>query len=159
MKADKYPTEASINKLIYTFESIGIKKIEKIVQYTKISSEEIGLPPYIEVYNLGFGDWDNQQEDYSDEIRSNNGDTNKVLATVANTTKEFWSSYPDAVLYFKGSQPLGEQPIRTRLYQMGINRYFNEISEVADVYGLSEDGWQVFKADKNYTAFLISKKD
>lgn len=159
MKLEKYTTEASINKLTYIFESIGQKVIVKVVEYSKLNPAFIGLPSEIEVYNLGFGDWDDSIKDFNDQITSNNGDTDKVLATVANTTNEFWEEYPDAFLYFKGSQPFGEKPLRTRLYQMSMNRYFTEINKVADIFGLTDAGWEIFIVDKNYIAFLISRKD
>jgi hypothetical protein len=158
MKIEKYITETSVNRLRYTFESIGIRVITKIIVYTKIPPYYLDLPSEYEVYNLGFGDWNEEKDDFDDKIESNNGDTEKVLATVANTTIEFWEEYPEAYIYFRGSQPLGEKPRRTRLYQMGINRYFTEINPTANIFGLTDYDWEAFEQNKNYNAFLISKK-
>jgi hypothetical protein len=88
-----------------------------------------------------------------------NGDPEIVLATVAGTVFNFWLEYPHALIFFMGSVPEGEKPRRTRLYQMKINRYFEEISLVTDVSGLTEYGWEVFSKEKNYIAFLISQKN
>lgn len=159
MKLEKYTTQSSVDKLSYTFESIGIKTIIKVVEYTQLNPQLIGLYSDVQVYNLGFGDWNDDIQDFDDHIKSNNGDTEKVLSTVANTTNEFWEEYPDAFLYFKGSQPFGDKPLITRLYQMNMNRYFNDISKIADIFGLTESGWEIFTGNKNYIAFLISRKN
>ena len=59
MKIEKYRTESTIDKLVFSFESIGSKIIEKKVLFTPIEdSENYGLPPMINLYNLAFGDWD-----------------------------------------------------------------------------------------------------
>ena len=57
-----------------------------------------------------------------------------------------------------GSVPEGEKPRRTRLYQMKINRYFSEISNIVDIGGYNGRKWEDFKNNENYTAFLISPK-
>jgi hypothetical protein len=160
MNVEKYTTKSTVSSLIYTFDSIGTKTIKKVVIYSKIEYPEyIGLPPDAEVYNLGFGDLDKETGGIDDKIESRNGDTEKVLATVANTANEFWEEYPDALLFFRGSQPLGEKPLRTRLYQMGLNKYMSEINTIADVFGFIENEWEDFEINKNYNAFLILRKD
>jgi hypothetical protein len=45
--------------------------------------------------------------------------------------------------------------VRTRLYQMGIVANWNEIEPLLHVYGFAEDGWQPFKKNINYEAFLV----
>jgi hypothetical protein len=50
-----------------------------------------------------------------DSIRSNNGDRDKVLATVAFTALDFTDEFPEALIVMEGSTSA-----RTRLYQMGI---------------------------------------
>ena len=160
MQIEKYKTENTVNKLIYTFESVGEKVIKKKVIYSKfIDSQDIGLPPYMNVYNLALGDLDEKTGELDDQVASNNGDMEKVLATVAGTTTNFWNEYPEALIYFEGSQPKGQELLRTYLYQRKINRYFSEISEIANVFGLSDNGWEKLIVNKNYRAFLISQKD
>ena len=154
MQIEKYQTETTINKLVFSFKSIGSRTIEKRVLFTPISdSENYGLPPMINLYNLAFGDWDEILEDIDDSVRSNNGDTDKVLATVANTVIEFWEEYPEVPLFMTGSTPS-----RTRLYQKGISKNYTEINQKADVYGLFNYEWERYKLDKNYDAFLILRK-
>jgi hypothetical protein len=159
MQLDKYYTETTVGSLTYTFESIGRTIIKKVVQYSKMPPSYIGLSSDSNVYNLAFGDWDDEINDFSDQITSNNGDMEKVLATVANTASIFWSEYPNTFIYFEGSQPEGKEYLRTYLYQKKLNRYFRDISTVALVFGLTDYGWELFTVNKNYSAFLISQKD
>ena len=159
MQIEKYQVETTIDSLIYTFESVGKTTIKKVVEYTKINPFYIGLPSNANVYNLAFGDWDDEINDFKDTITSNNGDMEKVLATVANTANSFWIEYPDSFIYFVGSQLKGEEALRTYLYQKKINRYFEDINNVALVFGLTEYGWESFVENKNYTAFLILQKN
>jgi len=84
---------------------------------------------------------------------SNNQDTKKVLATVAKTVIEFLEEHPTAVITAKGSTKA-----RTRLYQMGIAQFWNEIGGRYDVKGFLDRNWQPFEKGKNFEAFLIFKK-
>jgi hypothetical protein len=158
MQIEKYYTETGIDNLIYTFESAGEKLIKKIVEYSKLNPIYVGLPIDTEVYNLAFGDWNDEIDDYEDKVESRNGDMEKVLATVANTALKFWEEYPEAKIFFQGSLVTGENPRRTRLYQMKLNHYFNEINKTVHIRGYGDIGWEDFKNNKNYIAFLISPK-
>jgi hypothetical protein len=159
MQIEKYKTESTVDNLIYTFESVGEKVIQKMVIYSKIENpEDVGLSFDSIVYNLGFGDFDYKTGELDDQIISKNGDTEKVLATVANTVNKFWTLYPNASIFFMGSVPDGEKPQRTRLYQMKINRYFFEIINSVDIRGYTGSKWENFEKNENYTAFLISRK-
>jgi hypothetical protein len=45
MQIEKYKTESTVDNLIYTFESVGEKVIQKMVVYIRIDSPtDIGLP-------------------------------------------------------------------------------------------------------------------
>ena len=159
MQIEKYKTESTVDNLIYTFESVGEKVIQKMVVYSKVENPEyIGLSSDSIVYNLGFGDFDKKTGEIDDQIISKNGDTEKVLATVAETANKFWMLYPNASIFFMGSIPEGEKPRRTRLYQMKINRYFADISNIVNIRGYNGRQWEDFKNNENYMAFLISKK-
>ena len=88
---EKYKTESTVDSLTYTFESVGERVIQKVVVYTRIKEpESIGMTTGTIVYNLDFGDFNGQKESLDDQIVSKNGDTEKVLATVADTISEFW---------------------------------------------------------------------
>jgi hypothetical protein len=121
MQIEKYETESTVSSLIFTFDSVGERIIKKRVIYSKFDNpEDIGLSYDSIVYNLGFGDFNEETGDLDDQIVSKNGDTEQVLATVAGTVFDFWIEYPDALIFFIGSIPEGEKARRTRLYQMKI---------------------------------------
>lgn len=80
-----YSAEDELN--IFEFDSIGKKgKIKKIVQYTEMSVKGY--------YNLGFGDLDIETREVNDEVITNNGDGQKVLATVVSTLYAFTGKIP-----------------------------------------------------------------
>ena len=119
--------------------------IIKVIQYTPTN-----IP---NVYNLGFGDKNNNTGDISDSITSNNGDREKVLSTVAYTTLEFLNKYPNYSVL-----AVGLTPARTRLYQIGIMKNLSEISDEISILGLYNDNWIPLKKGLNFDAFLASKK-
>jgi hypothetical protein len=105
MKYPKYPIVAN-DPLSYEFYSEGPQgRIKKSVVYSHIEGN---------LYNLGFGDWNEELKGLDDSSRSNNGDRDKVLATVAYTALDFIGQFPDAQIFAEGSTSA-----RTRLYQMG----------------------------------------
>jgi len=119
-----------------------------LVQYTDTGSEN--------VYNLAFGDYDEKTISINDLSITNNGDSLKVLATVASTVYAFTDKYPNAWIFATGSTL-----VRTRLYRMGITNNLEEIKEDFKVYGLTIEGndWDEFIAGEDYDAFLITKKE
>ncbi len=144
MKLPKYQVTASADYHTYFFFSEGPRgKIAKAVMYSPISET---------LYNLGFGDYNEELQEIDDFSRSNNGDSDKILATVAFTVLDFTSVFPRARIYIEGSTPA-----RTRLYQIGIAGNLLEINEIFQVYGLFNDNWELFRKDKPYNSFLITK--
>src|SRR6476659_8472506 len=100
----------------YEFYSEGPKgKIKKVVRFSRISEDPV-------VYNLGFGDED-EDGSVNDNAISNNGDRDKVLATVANTIIDFTNHHGNHYIYAAGSTES-----RTRLYQMGISQLWDKIN-------------------------------
>lgn len=85
-------------------------------------------------YNLGFGDLDIETREINDEIITNNGDGQKVLATVVSTMYAFTGKNPDAYVYATGSSES-----RTRLYRMGITNNLEELKKDFYVFGLRND--------------------
>ena len=84
---------------------------------------------------------------------SDNGDTEKVLATVVAAVYAFLDSYPTAYVYAQGSTKA-----RTRLYRMGINRFYEDIQRDFYLYGrIGEDFWD-FEPDVEYEGFLAQRK-
>jgi hypothetical protein len=76
-----------------------------------------------------------------------------VLSTVAAIVYDFTKQYPESWVVAKGSTHA-----RTRLYRMGIANHFNEITDLFDVYGLTDINWVHFELRKDYDAFLIQRK-
>lgn len=101
-----YSYKASPSFLDYEFVSEGPKgKIKKVVRFTKIDDS---------VYNLAFGDLEEDTGEINDSVISNNNDSSKVLATVAMIVKDFSLRYPDEWIV-----AIGSTHSRTRLYRMG----------------------------------------
>src|SRR6267142_2175099 len=132
MKYPKYPIEKRENPFVFVFVSDGPHgKIKKGVYYAKIGSN---------LFNLGFGDWNKEPLELDDSSRSNNGDRDKVLATVAHTALSFTDQFPEARIFIEGSTAA-----RTRLYQMGIAANLREITCNFEIQGLREGGWELFQ--------------
>ncbi len=116
MTLDRYPYYANSSFFDFEFESKGAKgAIKKIARFTRIG---------VNLYNFGFGDLDSITGDLSDKSVSNNGDKDKVLATVAAIIYDFTSLFLDAAIFIKGSTAA-----RTRWYQMNINAHWKEIEK------------------------------
>lgn len=140
-----YPYKTNENYLDYEFISSGPKgHIKKVVRFSKIRKN---------IYNLGFGDLDEETGDISDIVVTNNSDSYKVLATVAATVNDFTIKYHGSWIIAQGSTPS-----RTRLYRMGISNNWPEISRNFDIFGLSNNEWEPFEPNRDYEAFLIRRK-
>lgn len=145
MQLPRYNALANTTHTTYEFLSSGkTRTIKKVVLYTEISPG---------VFNLGFGDWDEIEQVVKDHLRTNNGDREKVLATVAGTVIDFMHYHPHVILFAQG-----ETPAKTRLYQMGINSNWHEISQLFDIIGFANNNWETFKQGKNYEAFALKAK-
>ena len=137
---------------IYSFESTGNKGvIVKVIQFDPINLDET---IFEKVYNLGFGDYDPITDTVDDKVNSNNGDRDLVLVSVAASALDFLNENPNFTLHATGSTPE-----RTRLYQMGINRFYDEIIVNYVVWGLTKDkDWKLFERNSNYQAFVMRKR-
>jgi len=147
MKYKKYDYTADKELYFYEFTSIGRKgEIKKVVEYSKMNIEGY--------YNLAFGDFDIETNEINDKVVTNNGDSLKVLSTVASTLYAFTGKYPNAQIFATGSNEA-----RTRLYRMGITNNLVEIQEDFDVYGMKTDEtFEKFVVGEDYLGFLITRK-
>jgi hypothetical protein len=147
MKLDKYELKSGEQLEAFEFVSVGDRgRIPKIVQYTPTN--------YKDLYNLGFGDKNSDTGEIDDTVISNNGDSEKVLATVVATLYAFIDKHKEAMVYATGSTKS-----RTRLYRMGITKYLDEIKEDFEIYGQIENEWEEFRKDVDYEAFLVKLKE
>ena len=140
---------------LFLFDSVGPKgKLKKAVIYSE-------LKDFPGIYNIGLGTikMDDNGKEYIDgsEI-SDNGDRNKILATVALTALEFINKHPDSKIYLTGIDKA-----RTRLYQMAINHAYEDLCYTFTIQGdLSENegvyDLHPFTRNVNYTGFVIAKR-
>lgn len=105
------------------------------------------------LFNLGFGDKNEETGQLDDRVATNNGDSIKVLATVASTVYLFTNLFPNAVISATGSTQA-----RTRLYRVVISNNLETIKRDFEVFGLLGGEWEIFRADTDYQAFLIKRK-
>jgi hypothetical protein len=88
-----------------------------------------------------------------DEAISNNGDSEQVLATVVSAVLAFTNLNKEAWVYATGSTKS-----RTRLYRMGISKYFDEVKQDFHIFGMLDGEWQEFEKEIDYTAFVVRRK-
>jgi hypothetical protein len=84
---------------------------------------------------------------------SNNGDGDKVLRTNAHIIYDFTGFYTSATVFIKGSTSS-----RTRAYQIGISKYWDEIEPYFEIWGSKDDEWRPFEKGMNFEAFLGRRK-
>lgn len=146
MNLPKYQLRAENSLILFEFTSEGINgRIPKLVKFSETHIQD--------VYNLGFGDKNSETGDIDDLAVSNNGDTEKILATVVSAVYAFTDKYPHTWIYATGSTPA-----RTRMYRIGITKHMNEASKYFEIYGMLNNEWLVFDKGIEFDAFLIKRK-
>ncbi|OJV18343.1 MAG: hypothetical protein BGO21_22560 [Dyadobacter sp. 50-39] len=148
MELHTYPLAKTSDLKSYSFWSAGPNGfVRKVIKFQLISHEK-------QLYNLAFGDCALDSEFVDDRAVSNNGDTQIILATVATAASQFMADHPGATVLATGSTVS-----RTRLYQMGISKFFVEISSKFAVKGYLNGDWLHFERNNNYEAFLLEHKE
>ena len=129
--------------LRFEFESVGKERVvKKVIRYAETNIS--GL------YNLSLVDvLINGAE--SDTAITDNGDMEKILATVLSTFPLFLNRYPDCQIFFMGSTPT-----RTRLYQIAIRRELTTALKLFSINGLTDNGLEPFVADRTHKAFIFA---
>jgi hypothetical protein len=95
----------------FYFISQGKRSIIKCIRFTPIDEDR-------SMYNLSLLDWDEENENFSDDLISNNGDVEMVFYTIANCMVTFFIQEPLAVIYFAGNSDA-----RNRLYRIYLNKF------------------------------------
>lgn len=140
MKLDRYQLKAGRTLTTFEFMSEGPKgQIVKLVQFQRMN-----LP---NLYNLAFGDLNPLTGKLDDKVVTDNGDSEKVLATVVDAVYAFTGQYPEAWVYATGSTET-----RTRLNRIGINRYFDIVVQDFDIMGEYRSEWEWYEKGKDYQA-------
>lgn len=146
MTLDRYELKAGQNLTTFEFLSEGRKgQIVKVIQFEPMNLENL--------YNLAFGDKNPDTGALDDKVVTDNGDSEKVLATVVAAVYAFADRYPDTWVYATGSTAS-----RTRLYRMGINKYFDMVSADFDIMGEHKSQWEWYEFGKDYQAFAVRRK-
>lgn len=146
MKLPRYELKAEKSLMVFEFVSEGPKgEIPKLIKYSETNLKDL--------YNLAFGDKNLKTGEIDDTIVSNNGDSEKALATVVSTVYAFCDKHPESWIFATGSSKS-----RTRLYRMGITKYIDEVEKDFDVYGLRDNEWEEFVKEIEYDAFLVKHK-
>ncbi|WAC14793.1 DUF6934 family protein [Dyadobacter pollutisoli] len=107
-----------------------------------------------ELFNIGFGVWDQTRQAVDDKIQTRNDDMRLILGTITVIVLEFLQNYPFAYVYAEGSTLA-----RTRLYQREISKILDELPGDLLLYGLisAEDiGFIKFRRGINFEGFLLS---
>jgi hypothetical protein len=130
---------------VFDFISIGKKgPIPKRITFT---NTELAY-----VYNLAFGDVD-ENGDLDDFRISDNGDRNKILATVFYIVEAYTRKFPERWIYFKGSTVE-----RTRLYRIAVGLNFEELSQKFEIFALVNEELKPFCKNMAISAFVIKRK-
>jgi hypothetical protein len=109
--------------------------------------------PWSNVYNLAFGDI--TESGSVDDLKiSDNGDRNKILATILRVVETYTDRFSERYVYFRGSTEH-----RTRLYRMAIGLNLEELSVRFEIYVdiSGELDFVPFQKGLNVKAFLIKR--
>jgi hypothetical protein len=146
MKLPRYELKAEKSLMVFEFTSEGPKgQIPKLIKFSETTLKGF--------YNLAFGDKNLETGEIDDTVVSNNGDSEQVLATVVSAVYSFTEQENEAWVYATGSTKS-----RTRLYRMGITKYFDEVKQDFLVFGLRDGEWEDFTKEIDFTAFVVRRK-
>lgn len=152
MNEDRYiKVRTYSNYQIFTFVSTGRHgSLFKIVRFDELYNGN-------NIYNLSLGTITaDGKVDY--ETITNNGDRNKILATVAYIINIFIEKNPGKAVYLTGSDDR-----RTVLYHRAISYAYDELKKTFNIYGdisLEDEPseFELFDKSKNYSGFLVESK-
>ena len=147
MILDRYEIKAGSNLTTFEFLSEGRKgEILKVIQFQKMNLDNL--------YNLAFGDKNIVTGVLDDKVVTDNVDSEKVLATVVSAIYAFADRYPNSWIYATGSTES-----RTRLYRMGINKYYEIVVQDFEIMGEYRNEWERYEFGKDYQAFAVHRKN
>ena len=142
MDLPKYQLSTESSLTVFEFISVGPNgNIPKLIKFSETHLKDF--------HNLGFGDKNAITGEIDDRIVSNNGDSDVVSAVYA-----FTDINPNSWVYATGSTRA-----RTRLYRMGIGKYFTKVKVDFEVYGLKDDTWIEFDKNIEFEAFVVKRKN
>ncbi|QOW09160.1 hypothetical protein Q73A0000_01725 [Kaistella flava (ex Peng et al. 2021)] len=146
MRVEKYHLKTESTFTRFEFVSEGPKgAIRKLIEFQETTNSQI--------FNLAFGDYDPQTKEINDLAVSDNGDTEKILGTVVSALYVFLNEFPDVYVYAAGSTKA-----RTRLYRMGITKFYEQMKNDFYLYGQIGDEFPDFEIGIDYEGFLAQRK-
>lgn len=104
------------------------------------------------IVNMVLGDVD-EDDHVDDRAISDNGDRDKVLATVVRVINEYTRRFPEKAIEIEGSTVS-----RTRLYRMAIGLYLEELSILYEIFAYNDGDLGPFQKDMDVEYFLIKRK-
>ena len=164
-------------EILYYFISEGNNKLIKAIQYLYVGDIKGS-----KMYNLGFGDYDEENEGINDSINTDNGDVYKVFNTVLSTVPRFFASVTDAMLIVQGSDSTAnfitecratcirkcdeyckKSNRRINIYSGYVNKNFDALGKEFVFYGgLNDTDNKIITKDyvlgEKYDAVLVLKK-
>ena len=132
-------------RLMFWFTSIGKDSIIKVIQFKPTEEPDI--------YEIALGDL-NSDGSIDLDKRSDNGDTEEVLSTVAKALLFFLSDHMEAQVVIEASSDS-----RAPLYQIAIKRGLDDLGEYLVAYGFDNEKPEVLQSGKNYKKFVISLRE
>jgi hypothetical protein len=141
-----YPLTISADKLLFRFVSTGSAgNIVKLVRYEAMPT---GL------WNLGFGDANEDESDFDDSIVTNNNDMRKVLQTVFKTILLFTDAYPNRKIYI---EPVDKR--RKLLYNRAFYETHEDVASIFLILAVAEgmSGAEKYDPQKEYDAFVLKR--
>jgi hypothetical protein len=146
MNFETYDLTYDEQRTVFEFTSSGPKgNIKKLVTFSPTSRKG--------VYNLAMGDIDSDTGKLDDKVVTNNGDMERVLATVVQCIQAFCILHPGTYIAFNGSSKS-----RNRLYRIAISKNIVDMEKEYKIYGKAGNEWEVFNLNIAYDSFLIIKK-
>jgi len=146
MKVEKYHLKSESKFTRFQFVSESPKgAIRKLIQFQETTNSQI--------FNLAFGDYNPLTNEIDDLAVSDNGDTEKILGTVVTALYAFFNEFPTVFVYATGSTKS-----RTRLYRMGITKFYDQMKEDFYLYGQIGDNFPEFEIGIDYEGFLAQRK-
>ncbi|MDO5969701.1 hypothetical protein Q4Q35_07765 [Flavivirga aquimarina] len=167
--------ESETRKIQYLFESKGHKSIIKAIEYTPVAKRKGKV-----IYNLGFGDYNEDNGNIFDYSNSNNGDMRKVFSTVLNTIPKFFKENEDAAIWVQGSdskddfKKLCESNCkkncetvcknfnrRIKTYRYYLDRNLDKLSKTYMFFGLTNENTSSlsqYTSENEYIGILVFKK-
>ncbi|WP_241773516.1 hypothetical protein [Chryseobacterium sp. Leaf394] len=102
---------------------------------------------------MAFGDYSPLTDEIDDLAVSDNGDTEKILGTVISALYVFFNKFPDVYVYATGSTKA-----RTRLYRMGITKFYDQMKKDFYLHGQIGNEFPEFQIGIDYEGFLAQRK-